>query len=142
MVHRPGQARGLRWAGPADPFSPSIWHSVARIYEPRGILGDHRCRVGAAVPELARKRASRGERVLHPVLGTDPLQASARTVNEANHRHTVMTSHLAGGKPGPVMKARTAGKGTGLRVKGETVTPVSGATGAPALPALYPGRHA
>jgi hypothetical protein len=40
------------------------------------------------------------------------------------------------------MKVRTAGKGTGLRIKGEIVTPVSGATGAPALPALYPGRYA
>src|SRR5580693_9635501 len=79
-------------------LASSIWRSAARIYEPRGILGDHRYRVGAAVPELARKRASRGERVLHLVLGTDPLQASARTVNEANHRHTVMTSHLASGK--------------------------------------------
>ena len=123
-------------------LASSIWRSAARIYEPRGILGDHRYRVGAAVPELARKRASRGERVLHLVLGTDPLQASARTVNEANHRHTVMTSHLAGGKPGSVVKARTAARGTCLRVKGEIVTPVSGASGAPALPASYPGRYA
>jgi hypothetical protein len=28
---------------------------------------------GRRYPELARKRASRGERVLHLVLGTDPL---------------------------------------------------------------------
>ena len=75
-------------------------------------------------------------------LRTDPLQTSARTVNEAYHRHSVMTSHLAGGKPGSVMKARTAARGTGLRVKGEIVTPVSGVSGAPALPALYPGRYA
>jgi hypothetical protein len=40
------------------------------------------------------------------------------------------------------MKARTAARGTGLRVKGEIVAPVSGATGALALPALYPGRYA
>jgi len=109
---------------------------------PRGILGDHRYRVGAAVPELARKRASRGERVLHLVLGTDPLQASACTVNEANYRHPVMTSHLAGGEPGSVVKARTAARGTCLRAQGEIVTPVSGAGGAPDLPASYPGRYA
>jgi len=53
-----------------------------------------------------------------------------------------MTSHLAGGKPGSVVKARTAARGTGLPVKGEIVTPVSGARGAPALPASYPGRYA
>jgi hypothetical protein len=35
-----------------------------------------------------------------------------------------------------------AAGGTRLRVKGEIVTPVPGAGGAPALPALYPGRYA
>ena len=80
--------------------------------------------------------------MLHLVLLPIHSKASVSTVNEMNHRHEVMTSHLAGGKPGSVVKARTAARGTCLPVKGEIVTPVSGASGAPALPASYPGRYA
>src|SRR5271170_1650248 len=99
--------------------------------------------VGGQAPQRAQHPGQvRGERVLHLVLGTDPLQASARTVNEANRQHPAMTSHLPGRKPGYVVKARMAARGTCLRFKGETVTSVSGACSAPALRALYSGRYA
>ena len=106
------------------------------------MLGDRRCWVGAAVPELVCKCVSQGERVLELVLGTDPLQASARTGNEANHQDSVMTRHMPGGKPGSVVKTRMAATGTCVRFKGETVTSVSGASSTPALAASYPGWEA
>ena len=45
------------------------------------------------------------------VLGTDPLQAGARAVDEANHQDPVMTRHMPRGKPRSVVKTCTAGRG-------------------------------
>ena len=49
---------------------------------------------------------------------TDPLQTSARAVNEADHKDSVMTSHMAGGKLGSVLKARTPARGGNDATKG------------------------
>src|SRR5580700_3134234 len=46
-----------------------------------------------------------------------------------------MISYLAGGKPGPVVKARTAARGRASRSQGDTVaSPASGADSAPGPP--------
>jgi len=56
------------------------------------------------------------------VLAADPLQASARAADEANHQDPVMTRHMPWGKPGSVVKTCTAAaRGTCARFKGETV---------------------
>ena len=93
-------------------------------------------------PDLVCKCVSQGEQVLQLVLGTGPLQASARIGDEANHQDLVMTRHMPGGKSRSVVKTRMAATGTCVRFKGETVTSVSGASSTPALAASYPGWHA
>src|SRR5258706_7524401 len=57
----------------------------------------------------------------------------------ANHPDPVTTSHLAGGEPGPVAKARTTARGRAPRSQGDTVTsPAAGAGSAADLPDYAP----
>ena len=105
------------------------------------MLGDRRCWVGAAVPELVCKCASQGERVLQLVLGTDPLQASARTVNEVNHQDSVMTRHMPSGKPGSVVKTRMALRDV-RQIQGRDRDISLRRQPRPGSRASYPGWHA
>ena len=72
-----------------------------------------------------QRRRSAGER--SDTAGVRRLRRPAQ--RRANHQDPVTTSHLPGGEPGSVAKARTAARGRAPRFQGDTVTsPASGAT--------------
>jgi len=96
-AHRSGWACGL-WAGP-DPFS--LVHLTHREAESVSLGGNR----ATAVAGLAWRatptcmQAPRPGRTGAPSgSGHHPLQASARTVNQADQRDSMMTSHVHGGK--------------------------------------------
>src|SRR4029077_18347337 len=75
--------------------------------------------------QVQAERADLGHacaRALLPASRFSRHQATARTLNRANHQDPVTTSHLTGGESGSVAKSRAPSRGRAPRFKGDTVT--------------------
>ena len=108
-------------------------HAVQRRPVQQG--GKHRVRAAPLRHQRRERRQQRAQMAadLDRVPGSRWVHAAIVVLWQVNqhHRDPVTTSHLPGGEPGSVAKARTAARGRARRLQGDAVTtPASGADSA------------